>query len=244
MGKQYPTLDQERKLLRAGYTHIAGLDEAGRGAWAGPVAAAAVILPLDKPSLSEQLREVCDSKQCTAHQRDALYTLVCQVAISWVVSLVPARTIDQVGIVPATRQAMRNAVAQLSPAPEALLIDALRLPSVPLPQRAVKRGDLQCLTIAAASILAKVTRDRAMVDVEAEYPGYGFASHKGYGTRQHQDALRQLGPLDIHRWYFAPVANVARTLGLASQRLERYLRSQTLQSKEPGDLSAHDHSVR
>jgi ribonuclease HII len=226
MSKQYPTLDQERKLAQAGHTLVAGLDEAGRGAWAGPVAAAAVVLPLDKPLLSEQLRDVCDSKLCTPRQRDLLSDLICQVAISWAVSLVPAEVIDEIGIVPATRQAMRDALTQLCPAPDALLIDALGLPTVQISQRALKRGDLKCLTIAAASILAKVTRDRAMIAMEDRYPGYGFARHKGYGTRQHQEALRRLGPLDIHRWYFAPVANVARTLGLKSRRLYRRQGSQ------------------
>jgi ribonuclease HII len=222
MSKQYPTLDQERKLVQAGYAFVAGLDEAGRGAWAGPVAAATVILPLDKPSLSEQLRDVCDSKLCTPRQRDLLYGLICQVAVSWAVSLVPAEVIDEIGIVPATRQAMRDALTQLQPAPDALLIDALRLPTVQVPQRALRQGDLKCLTIAAASILAKVTRDRAMVAMEDKYPGYGFARHKGYGTRQHREALRRLGPLDVHRWYFAPVAHVARALGLESSRLCRH----------------------
>jgi ribonuclease HII len=221
MSKHYPNLDQERGLTQAGHSTVAGLDEAGRGAWAGPVAAAAVVLPLSDPSLPTQLREVCDSKLCTPRQRDTLYDLICQVAVSWAVSLVPAKTIDEMGIVPSTRQAMRNALAELDPPPDALLIDALYLPTVPLAQRALKKGDLKCLSIAAASILAKVTRDRAMVEMEYKYPGYGFGSHKGYGTRQHQEALQSLGPLDVHRWYFAPVANVARALGLESPRLSR-----------------------
>jgi ribonuclease HII len=238
MSKQYPTLNLERDMVRAGHSCIAGLDEAGRGAWAGPVAAAAVILPLDEPSLSKQLGEVFDSKQCTAHQRDVLYDLICQVAISWAVSLVSARTIDKIGIVPATKQAMRNAIAQLDPAPEALLIDALQLPTMPLPQLAIKRGDVQCLTIAAASIMAKVTRDRAMTEFEATYPEYGFARHKGYGTRQHQESLQRLGPAEIHRWYFAPVANVAQALGMASQRLDRYLSSST--ARKTRDANDHD----
>ena len=221
MNRHYPNLDQERGLTQAGHSTVAGLDEAGRGAWAGPVAAAAVVLPLSDPSLSTQLREVCDSKLCTPRQRDTLYDLICEVSVSWAVSLVPAKTIDEMGIVPSTRQAMRNALAELDPPPDALLIDALYLHTVPLAQRALKKGDLKCLSIAAASILAKVTRDRAMIEMEQRYPGYGFASHKGYGTRQHQEALRRLGPLDVHRWYFAPVASVARALGLESPRLSR-----------------------
>ena len=226
MGRQYPTLEQEHRLVRVGHTHIAGLDEAGRGAWAGPVSAAAVILPLENPSLPEQLRDVRDSKLCTPLQRDALYDLVTQVAVAWAVSLVPATCIDEIGIVPATQMAMRQAVALLDPAPGALLIDALKLPSMTIAQRAVKKGDRKCLTIAAASILAKVTRDRAMIALSGTYPRYGFVHHKGYGTQRHQEALRRLGPLDIHRWYFAPVAQIAQQYDAGSQRLARYRASQ------------------
>jgi ribonuclease HII len=230
MGRLYPTLKEERRLARelvhCGHTRIAGLDEAGRGAWAGPVSAAAVILPLEDPSLPERLRDVCDSKLCTPRQREALYTLISRIAVAWAVSLVPATCIDEIGIVPATRMAMRQAVALLDPAPAALLIDALKLPTVALSQRVIKKGDLKCLSIAAASILAKVTRDRVMVAMASTYPRYGFAHHKGYGTRRHQDALRQLGPLDIHRWYFGPVAQVAQARGIGSQRLNRYHASQ------------------
>jgi ribonuclease HII len=213
MNKQYPTLNQEHLLAQDGHTHIAGLDEAGRGAWAGPVSAAAVVLPLDEPSVISQLGDVCDSKLCTPRQRDTLYDTICHVAVCWATSLVPAARIDEIGIVLATRQAMREALDQLDPAPGALLIDALHLPTVPIPQRALKKGDLKCLSIAAASILAKVTRDRAMVAMDEQYPGYGFARHKGYGTRQHRQALQRLGPLNVHRWYFAPVAGIAQELG-------------------------------
>lgn len=209
MTKQYPTLKEEHELLQTGHTCIAGIDEAGRGAWAGPVSAAAVILPVGSDTLSEQLDGVCDSKLCTPRQRDVLYDLICKSATTWGVSLVPASRVDEIGIVPATREAMREALTQLEPAPDALLIDALLLPSVQLAQRALKRGDRSSLTIAAASILAKVTRDRAMVAMAATYPGYGFAAHKGYGTRQHRAALQRLGPTEIHRWYFAPVAHIA-----------------------------------
>ena len=209
MAKQYPTLDEERKLQQAGYAYIAGLDEAGRGAWAGPVSAAAVILPLDDPALPERLRGVCDSKICTPRQRDVLFDQIREVAIAWAVSLVSASRIDEVGIVPATRQAMRQAISQLDPAPDALLIDALKLPSVDLPQRSLNKGDLRCLVVAAASILAKVTRDRQMVDAGQIHPNYGFARHKGYGTAQHRTALHDLGPLSIHRWSYRPISELA-----------------------------------
>lgn len=210
MRKTFPTLELESRLLAAGHTTIAGLDEAGRGAWAGPVAAGAVILPLADPALPEKLRGVTDSKLCTPRQRDAYYEQICKVSLAWSVALVPAWRIDQIGIVPSTRQAMRQALADLDPGPEALLIDALKLPEVALPQRAFNKGDLKSLTIAAASILAKVTRDRAMVVLDEQHPGYGFARHKGYGTPQHRLALQALGPLDVHRWTFAPVAAVSQ----------------------------------
>ena len=210
MRKTFPTLSEERTLLASGHTAIAGLDEAGRGAWAGPVSAGAVILPLADPRLPEKLRGVTDSKLCTPRQRDAYYEQICQVALAWAVALVPAWRIDQIGIVPSTRQAMACAITDLDPAPDVLLIDALKLPEIKLPQRSLKKGDLKSLTIAAASILAKVTRDRAMIALGKNYPGYGFARHKGYGTPQHRLALQSLGPLDIHRWTFAPVATVTQ----------------------------------
>ena len=213
MRKTFPSLEHERRLLAAGHTLIAGLDDAGRGAWAGPVSAGAVILPLADPELYAKLRGVTDSKLCTPRQRDAYYDQICKVALSWSVALVPAWRIDEIGIVPSTRQAMAQAITELAPRPDALLIDALKLPEIKLPQRAMTKGDLKSLTIAAASILAKVTRDRAMIAWSETYPEYGFAQHKGYGTAQHRQALHALGPLDIHRWTFAPVAAVAQGLG-------------------------------
>jgi ribonuclease HII len=214
MPKRYPTLDEERSLLRKGHTIIAGLDEAGRGAWAGPVSAGAVILPLDDSALREKLRGVCDSKLCTAHQRDTLYDRIIAVAVAWAAALVPAARIDEIGIVPATREAMQSAIAQLPVFPDVLLIDALELPAIALPQRSLSKGDQKSLTIAAASILAKVTRDRHMIALDKQHSEYGFARHKGYGTPQHRQALQTAGPLDIHRWTFAPVAAAAARFGM------------------------------
>jgi ribonuclease HII len=216
-----PTLNEERILLHRGYTRLAGLDEAGRGAWAGPVSAAAVMLPVTDPLLPERLRGVRDSKLCTPRQRDLLYEQVCQVALSWSVALVPALRIDDIGIVAATREAMQEAVSQLDPPPHALLIDALSLPSIDLPQRSLNKGDVTCLSIAAASIVAKVTRDRWMIAAGQAYPRYGFAKHKGYGTQHHWHALQEMGPLDLHRWYFAPVSATAERMGIDSPRLQR-----------------------
>jgi ribonuclease HII len=201
-----PGLVLERRLLSLGYRLMAGIDEAGRGAWAGPVVAAAVILPVDRPDLLPLLKGVNDSKKLTARQREKLCPQIESLVVAAGVGAASAAEIDRLGIVPATRLAMLRAVAGLDPAPEALLIDAVDLTGlVPLPQHALFYGDAISLSIAAASILAKLNRDRLMARLEAHYPGYGFARHKGYGTPAHRAALARLGASDIHRQSFAPV---------------------------------------
>mgnify|MGYP001773530144 FL=1 len=195
----------EKELLGKGYRYIAGIDEAGRGAWAGPVVAGAVILPLDDPGIDSVLAEVCDSKKLKPEERERLFELISSLAISWGVGFVPPERIDQVGIVRATTEAMALAVSQLNPPPQFLLIDYMRLPEVPIPQEAITSGDNLCLSIAAASIVAKVLRDRWMMAMDELFPGYGFSGHKGYGTPQHREALRKLGPSPIHRLSFAPL---------------------------------------
>ncbi len=202
--KQLPSLEHEQIFWRAGFVHVAGLDEAGRGAWAGPVVAAAVILPPD-PAIAATLHGVTDSKQLTPQQREALRARIVEVALAWGVGEASAAEIDALGIVTATRLAMQRALDALALAPHALLIDALRLPAVSLPQRAFPRADALSLSVAAASILAKTTRDARMAELEMQAPGYGFARHKGYGTRGHQQALRALGPSAWHRRSFRPV---------------------------------------
>ena len=202
---QQPDLREEMTLYAEGYRHIAGLDEAGRGSWAGPVAAGAVILPIARPDLSQQLQGVRDSKQLTPRQRERLFGIIESAALAVGVGIVPPEKIDEVGIVPATRQAMNLAIAQLSPPPDFLLIDYLNLPELSIPQKGITRGDALSLSIAAASIMAKVTRDRLMVGLDARYPGYGFARHKGYGTPQHRECLVRLGSSPIHRLSYAPM---------------------------------------
>jgi len=202
---RWPDLQEERALQAQGFAQVAGIDEAGRGAWAGPVVAAAVVLPLDRPDLAHALRGVRDSKQCTPRQRDELFDRIREVALAVGVGSVPPERVDDVGILPATRQAMTQAVGRLGVAPDALLIDALRLPDLSLPQRPLIKGDARSLSIAAASIVAKVSRDRAMVALDARYGDYGFGQHKGYGTRGHQQALASLGPSPVHRLSFAPL---------------------------------------
>lgn len=202
-----PTLELENGILtQFGLTFIAGLDEAGRGALAGPVTAAAVILPLNDVRLLEKLQNVNDSKQVTAVMRETLFSRITEHALAYGIGAVPAEVIDGIGIVPATKLAMVTAVSQLTPAAQFLLIDGrIRLQSLPTPQQPIIRGDAQSLSIAAASILAKVSRDRLMIELDAHYPQYGFARHKGYGTPQHLAALERHGPCPLHRHSFAPI---------------------------------------
>ncbi len=202
-----PDLRLEQALAaECGAGCVAGVDEAGRGALAGPVYAAAVVLPLDDPSLAEALRDVRDSKLLPAAARERLLPIICRRAVAYGVGQASAATIDRLGILPATRLAMSEAIRALSPAAAALVIDGpIRLAAVALPQRAIVHGDQLSISIAAASILAKVHRDRAMVALDERFPAYGFARHKGYGTAEHRRALAALGPCPEHRLSFAPL---------------------------------------
>jgi ribonuclease HII len=204
-----PSLDYERAAWSAGYRRVAGLDEAGRGAWAGPVVAAAVILNPGNATLTRDLAGVRDSKLLPAPQRERLFQVIYARAQAVGVGAAPPSVIDACGIVAATREAMRQALQSLSSPADYLLIDYLALPDVPLPQISLPRGDALILSVAAASIVAKVSRDRMMVDLDGEYPGYGFAQHKGYGTAMHQAALASLGACCIHRFSFAPLQGLA-----------------------------------
>jgi len=203
MVSQVPTFDEEERLKAKGYRLVAGIDEVGRGPLAGPVVAAAVILPLEeRPSWLSRVR---DSKQLTPTQRESIFDRVLESGIAFGVGVVSHEVIDKRGIAPATRLAMRHAIEQLSTRPDYLLIDYMRLPGVRIPQKGVVDGDSICVSIAAASIVAKVTRDRLMVELDGQYPGYGLAQHKGYGTPEHLEALQRLGPCPIHRKTFEPV---------------------------------------
>ena len=209
MGQQ-PHLAWESRLWAQGYFEVAGLDEAGRGAWAGPVVAAAVVLPADD-SLLQTLALVRDSKLMTPRQRDLAYDLVRHHALSFSIGACSACIVDRVGIVPATKCAMRQAIEHLAVPPGYLLIDAVRLPEVPIPQCSRPKGDRYCLSIAAASVVAKVTRDRWMVALDQLYPHYAWDRNKGYGTAQHHAALRALGSTTQHRHTYAPVRVVDET---------------------------------
>jgi len=198
-----PTYDRERELLSQGYRLIAGVDEVGRGCIAGPVVAAAVVLPSDGGL--PWLGRVRDSKQLSPRQREALLGEIRTCGAVVGVGSVPHNRIDEMGIVAATRLAMAIAVEELAPTPDFLLIDALRLPEVRIPQQGLVRGDQLCCSIACASIVAKVTRDRYMQELDAVYPGYGLAVHKGYPTALHVASLERLGASPVHRRSFAPV---------------------------------------
>ncbi|MBI4303980.1 MAG: ribonuclease HII [Chloroflexi bacterium] len=201
-----PTFAEEKILRAQGYQYIAGIDEVGRGALAGPVVAAAVILP--NRLKGSWLKSVKDSKMLTPQQREALFQPICEVAVAVGTGSADHKTIDRQGIVRATEIAMKLAVEQLSPQPGALLIDFMHLPEVTLPQKGVVDGDSLCFSIACASIVAKVTRDRLMVEMDKSYPGYLLGQHKGYGTPEHVACLCKLGPSPIHRLTFQPVKDV------------------------------------
>lgn len=201
-----PDLAYEYALRDTGCTLIAGLDEAGRGAWAGPVVAAAVVLPIHRFDLAHVLDGVRDSKRMTRLQREVWQARIFEVALAIGIGEASAQEIDETGLITSTRTAMGRALDKLKIEPEHLLIDHMRLPQHELPQTAITRGDGCILSIAAASVVAKVARDRAMIALEAKYPGYGFARHKGYGTQFHRMALQRLGPCTIHRKSYAPVA--------------------------------------
>jgi len=202
-----PDFAFEIQLWGSGIRWAAGIDEAGRGALAGPVAAAALVFPPDE-TLTPALEGVRDSKQMTPAQRELWAGRLQTVALTWGVGFASAQEIDALGIVPATRLAVTRALEQLSLTPEHLLVDYLVLPEIPIAQTALVKGDQRSLSIAAASILAKTARDSRLRHLEQEYPGYGLASHKGYGTAAHLAALKRLGPSPIHRLTFNPKEKV------------------------------------
>ena len=191
--------EQELAGDTAGTMLLCGIDEAGRGPLAGPVAAGAVILPRDRDFLY-----LNDSKKVTEKRRDVLYDEIREHAIAWAVCFAQPERIDEINILQATYEAMRSAVREVASSvrPDVLLNDAVTIPEVDIPQIPVIKGDAKCLCIAAASILAKVTRDRYMAEMDRLYPEYGFARHKGYGTKQHIEALKEYGPCPIHRRSF------------------------------------------
>jgi len=189
----------ENALRRMGFVHVAGVDEVGRGCLAGPVVAGAVVLDPDR-----YIPRVCDSKTVTALERDRLYDRITHEALAWSVISVEPDEIDRINIHQASLRAMQRAVLSLAPLPDMVLVDAFRIPGIPMAQRGVVHGDARCTAIAAASIIAKVTRDRLMLQLHGRDPRYGFDRHKGYATREHLDAVSRFGYSEIHRRSFRP----------------------------------------
>ena len=212
------SLQHERHYLRCGCRYIVGIDEAGRGPLAGPVAAAAVALPLQRPDLRRQLRGARDSKTMSAAQRESLDGTIKELALAWGIGCSSAEEIDRLGIVPATKVAMQRALqqalAETSFLPDCLFLDYMLWPERrDIPQVSIVDGDKYSLSIACASIIAKVWRDARMRELDARYPQYGFARHKGYGTEAHRRALCRYGPCPEHRRTFAPVSSAIATQG-------------------------------
>ena len=205
-------LRHERAAWADGFSHVCGIDEAGRGPLAGPVHAAAVLFDREflEREANASLTRLTDSKQLTAAQRDAFFALLSDCpSVRIGLGVATVEEIDTLNILNANYLAMRRAVAALGdPQPDLALVDGNPVKGLPIPHRAIVKGDASSLSIAAASIVAKVTRDRWMNEQDALYPGYGFVRHKGYGTREHLDALRRLGPCPIHRRTFGPVSQL------------------------------------
>ena len=204
-----PNLEFEKSLWVSKIRYVAGIDEVGRGALAGPVAVGALILPPNK-NFAKQLAGVRDSKELTPGQREFLAKQLEKTALAWGVGFATNEEIDTLGILPATRLAGQRALAALAIKPEHLLLDYLFLPEVPQPQTSLIKGDSRCLSIAGASILAKTTRDALMREFDSLYPGFGFASHKGYYTPGHAKALKFYGPTPIHRKSFRPIVQITK----------------------------------
>lgn len=201
-------LRYERALWGTGVMHVAGVDEAGMSPLAGPVAAAAVVFPPET-----RIAGVDDCKKLDGAERERLAPLVRAACLAWAVAFVEPDEIDRLNIYHAGLLAMRRALEGLGVRPEHVLVDGRRIPGIEPPQRRIVGGDAKCFTIAAASILAKTARDAVMRELDARYPGYGFARHKGYPVREHFEALRALGPSPVHRRSFAPVQEALARLG-------------------------------
>ena len=189
----------ENAIRRVGFNAVAGCDEVGRGCLAGPVIAAAVVLHPDR-----YVARIGDSKTVTALERARLYDKITRHAVSWCVAAADCDEIDRINIHQASLRAMQRAVMGLSPLPDFVLVDAFRIPDLRMAQRAIEHGDARCTAIAAASIVAKVTRDRMMLELHARDPRYGFDRHKGYATPEHLDAVSRFGYSDVHRRSFRP----------------------------------------
>lgn len=200
-----PNQREENKLRQKGYQYIAGLDEVGKGAWAGPLVAAAVILPANF-----KLKGLRDSKQLSAIQRKLAYLEIVKQAVNWSVGIVSERIIDRIGIQPANILAMEIALQKLTVEPDFLLIDYLKLAHLLIPSKSFKKGDERIISVAAASVIAKVTRDFILTSEHKKFPAYGFDRHKGYGTDEHYQMICRNGVCQIHRRSFLPIKEILK----------------------------------
>ncbi len=205
---QSVNLDKEQDLWQDGFRVVTGIDEAGRGAWAGPVAAAAVAFPPGFDPADCGIERVADSKKLSPAVREELYCRILRAALAFGIGFASAREIDDMGIVPATRLAMLRAIRRMRRSPDFLLLDYMVLPSVSTPFISIPRADSTFFSVAAASIVAKVSRDRLMIRLDRRHPGYAFSANKGYGTSTHREALASLGACPAHRYRFEPVRRV------------------------------------
>ncbi len=202
--QKWPTLRHERKLWAQGFIYVAGADEVGRGALAGPVYAAAVILPNTK-QIGKELKGVRDSKQMTPAEREEWAPRIKEKAIAWAIGFAEVAEIDEINILQASYLATQRAITALAIQPQHLLLDFIKLVQVDLPQTSMVDGDARCLSISAASVIAKVARDAKLCELDSSFPQYGFASHKGYATPEHLAAILALGPCPQHRQSFSPM---------------------------------------
>jgi ribonuclease HII len=209
-----PDFSREESLMRKGYKFIAGVDEAGRGPLAGPVVAGAVIFGSDSEIVNELIAiGIRDSKQLSGKRRELLYDFISEKAVSWAVEVVSEEIIDEINILNATKLAMKRAVQKLKVKPDFLIIDGnATLDDFPISQMAIPKADQNIFSVSAASIMAKVTRDRILVELNEKYPGYDFHKHKGYGTKSHMDILKEKGPCPIHRKSFEPIKSMTNDI--------------------------------
>lgn len=201
----FPHTKEEKAFRKAGHEHIAGTDEVGKGAWAGPIVAAAVVLPERFP-----VKGVRDSKQLSPAAREKLFVRITKHALSWAVGVVSHDVIDKIGIQKANHRAIEQSLKKLHVRPDAVLVDAVKVKFGKKPVKAIVKGDVKVLSIAAASIVAKVVRDTLMKGFDREHPGYGFGKHMGYGTAAHRSRIKRIGLSKIHRMSFEPMKHMER----------------------------------
>ncbi|MFH1837981.1 MAG: ribonuclease HII [Candidatus Kuenenbacteria bacterium] len=210
----YPNWQEEKKLLKQNFKFIAGVDEVGRGAWAGPIVAATVIF--DQKFIDNNQRliynnfEINDSKKLTPLKREKLFEFIIQNALAWQTAMISEKIIDQIGITKANILVIKKAIEKLPIKSDYILVDAVKLLDYSIPSKSIIKGDQKVYSISAASILAKVVRDRLLIQLHKKYPEYGFDQHKGYGTKKHYNFLRQYGPCEIHRKSYKPIELACR----------------------------------